>query len=284
MMEQTERSPKRVIALHDMSSFGRCALSVIMPVLSVMRAQVCAVPTALHSTHTGGFDEFYFEETTRFMQQTLRHFQKLGLHFDAVYSGFLGNEDQIDVVEEYLRAYPRAIRLVDPVMGDDGKLYATCTPRLCARMRRLTEQADMITPNLTEAALLLDEPYCPAPEEETLREWVRRLSNGGQRSVVITGALKDGGVQNVGFDRVNGEYFTVRSDLLHAEFPGTGDIFASVLLGAALRGAPFSVCVKEAAAFVCECIRITQATPQERRNGVSLEFALDWLARENAKL
>lgn len=270
-MEQVEKLPVAV-ALHDFSSFGRCALTVICPTLSVMGVQVCPVPTALLSTHTGGFTGFCFEDTSLFMSGALPHFKQLGLVFDAVYSGFLGNVDQIHTVEDYLDAYPKALKLVDPVLGDDGKLYSTITDELVEGMSRLCRKADVITPNLTEAAFLLRETPREDLSAATLDDWLDRLSEG-KRSVVITGVPQNG-ISNVGYDHTTGERFTVSSPMAGERYPGTGDIFASVLLGGLLKGHTLRESTVKAADFTEFCILRTASTAASRRNGVALESCL----------
>ena len=147
----------RVAAIHDLSGFGRCSLTVAIPILSAMGLQCCPVPTAFLSTHTGGFQGFTFLDMTDELPKITEHWKSLNLHFASVYSGFLGSERQIDLVSQFIHTFraPGTIVVVDPVMGDDGRAYQTCTPALCAGMARLADAADVITPNLTEAAFLL---------------------------------------------------------------------------------------------------------------------------------
>lgn len=266
------KKPPVAVALHDLSSFGRCALTVICPALSAMGVQVCPVPTALLSTHTGGFEGFCFEDTTPFMEGALSHFKSLNITFDAVYSGFLGSEDQIETVEKYLDSFPNAVKLVDPVLGDDGKLYSTVTDSLVSGMKRLCEKADIITPNITEAAFLLSEDPNVVPTQDKLSDWLDRLSQN-KRSVVITGVPYNG-ISNMGYDRETNTKFTVSSELVCDKYPGTGDIFASVLLGNVMNGLSLKSASQKAAAFTAKCITQTKALPEERRNGVSIEFCL----------
>lgn len=151
--------PKRVAAIHDLSGFGRCSLSVILPTLSVMGVQVCPIPTAVFSTHTGGLGEVQRRDLSDFTLPCLTHYQKLGLEFECVYSGFLSSEEQIDHCLKIFSAYPDALAVVDPVMGDHGRPYRTITPQMRARLTELVRVADVITPNLTEACMLLKIPY-----------------------------------------------------------------------------------------------------------------------------
>ena len=158
-----EKRPARVAAIHDLSGFGRCSVSVILPVLSAMGNQVCPVLTAVLSTHTGGFGEVVFRDLTDYIKPALEHYKSLDIDFEAVYSGFLGSEEQVDSCLEFFKSYPNALKIVDPVMGDNGKAYRTCTKSLQSRMKELVEVADVITPNLTEASMLLGENYRTEP-------------------------------------------------------------------------------------------------------------------------
>ena len=182
-------STPRIAAIHDMSGFGRCSLTVAMPILSAMGIQCCPLPTAFLSTHTGGFEGFTFLDMTDELPKVAAHWKSLNLDFQAIYSGFLGSERQIAMVEDFLLQFRSAdtVAVIDPVMGDHGEVYQTYTPAMCAGMARLAELADVITPNLTEAALLLGVPYGELPVGEAgCREIVERLSLDGHRSVVLT--------------------------------------------------------------------------------------------------
>ena len=181
----------RVAAIHDMSGFGRCSLTVAIPILSAMGVQCCPLPTAFLSTHTGGFEGFTFLDMTDEMPRIAAHWARLGLEFQAIYSGFLGSERQIGIVEDFIRRFrrPDTVVVVDPVMGDFGRIYQTYTAAMCGGMARLAALADVITPTLTEAALLLGQPYETLPAGEAgLRQITERLSLEGRRSVVLTGA------------------------------------------------------------------------------------------------
>ena len=181
----------RIAAIHDLSGFGRCSLTVILPILSAMGLQCCPVPTAFLSTHTGGFEGFTFLDMTEEMPKVANHWNTLGLDFQAIYSGFLGSERQIHIVEDFIRTFRRkdTVVVVDPVMGDHGEVYKTYTPAMCAGMAQLAAQADVITPNLTEAALLLGIPYeTLSADEAGCRSIAEQLSMDGRRSVVLTGA------------------------------------------------------------------------------------------------
>jgi pyridoxine kinase len=273
--------PLRVAAIHDISSFGRCSLSVIIPVLSVMGVQVCPVPTAMLSTHTGGFNDFVFKDTTDFLSSCLAHWQKLNLDFECIYSGFLGSIEQISLTKKYFEAYPNALKVVDPVMGDEGKIYQTYTSQMCSSMNELVSMADIITPNLTEAALLLGEEYpkdTKAIDAAFFMDWLCRLSDNGKKSVVITGVRKNKSqITNYAFDRETGKYWGSACAYLPAQYPGTGDIYASVLIGVILMKKTLPQAMTRATDFVDECLKKTYQSKTSYREGVMLESVLPHL-------
>lgn len=271
----------RVAAIHDMSGFGRCSLTVAIPILSAMGLQCCPLPTAFLSTHTGGFEGFTFLDMTDEMPKVARHWKSLDLGFQAIYSGFLGSERQIGMVADFIRDFrsPETIVVIDPVMGDHGKVYQTYTPAMCAGTARLARQADVITPNLTEAALLLDMPYEALPSGEAgCREIVERLSLEGQRSVVLTGASCQPDLTGaMCFDAGTGRTEAVQTRRVPQEFHGTGDVFTSVLTGALVRGASLPEAARQAVDFVRACAERTALEALPMREGVDFEPLLGLL-------
>lgn len=274
-------STPRVAAIHDMSGFGRCSLTVAMPILSAMGVQCCPLPTAFLSTHTGGFEGFTFLDMTDELPKVAAHWKSLELDFQAIYSGFLGSERQIAIVEAFLREFrgTDTVAVIDPVMGDHGKVYRTYTPAMCAGMVRLAESADVITPNLTEAALLLGVPYGELPGGEAgCREIVERLSLDGRRSVVLTGASTAPELTGaMCFDARTGRTEAVQTRRVPQEFHGTGDVFASVLTGALVRGATLPDAARQAVDFVRACAERTAKAGIPMREGVEFEPLLGLL-------
>lgn len=275
--------PPRVIAIHDLSGFGRCSLSVILPTLSVMGVQVCPVVTGVLSTHTGGLGEVVFRDLTDYMEPALDHYRRLNLEFECVYSGWMGSAEQIESCLDYFKSWPDALAVVDPVMGDHGKPYQTYTPDMCQRMASLAAAADLITPNLTEASILLGEPYPAAPLRQfEAKRMLARLSEKGPRLVTITGVeMADGHVSNLGYDRDRGEYWRVDCNYVPASYPGTGDLFASVLVGALLRGDSLPMAIERASRFLEIAVRTTFSYGSDTRYGVMLESCLSWLGQEH---
>lgn len=262
----------RVAAIHDLSCFGRCSLTIALPVLSAMGCQCCPLPTALLSAHTG-ISGFTFLDTTDEMRRISAHWSQLSLHFQAIYTGFLGSAPQINLVEDFLRRFhaPDTLLVMDPVMGDHGTPYKTCTPALRQGLRELVAQADVITPNLTEAAILLDIPYHESQTADA-SELVRALSLQGQRSVVLTGyAAAPGQVGALCYDRDTRQVEAVQTARVPQDFPGTGDLFASVLTGALTRGAPLLQAARTAVDFVGSCVARSVAEGAGEAEGVDFE-------------
>ncbi len=280
------RSPViRVAAIHDLSGFGRTSLTVVIPVLSAMGIQVCPLPTAVLSTQTGGFDDFCFVDLTDSTRDFLQHWRRLGLTFDAVYSGFLGSPAQVEAVAECIRhcLAPGGLAVVDPVLGDNGQLDPTMSPEMVEGMRRLIAHAHCITPNLTEAALLLDEPYpgdaIPVPR---LKDWLVRLSAMGPEMVLITSAPLPKTAHKsavAAYQRSRGLFWQMACDYIPAFYPGTGDTFASVVTGSLLQGDSLPLAMDRAVQFVTLGIRATFGHDLPCRDGILLERVLPSLAQ-----
>lgn len=268
----------KVAAIHDLSGVGRCSLSVILPTMSAQGIQVCPVPTAILSAHTGGFGEVVLRDLTDYILPALEHYKRLDYKFDCVYSGFLASTEQIDHCLEFFEYYRDALKVVDPVMADNGKPYKTCTPELCSRMGELVAIADIITPNITEAAMLLGEnPIQPDVSMQKIKSWLARLSELGPKIVVITSVFSDGRTYNVGYDRDHSKFWRIPYNLINAHYPGTGDVFASVLTGSILRDDSLPIAMNRATAFLERAIKTTYSYSTDSREGIMLESCLDFL-------
>ena len=277
---------KRVAAIHDLSGFGRASLCSIIPTLSSMGIQVCPVPTAILSTHSGGFREYTFEDLTDTIPAYMAHWKKLNLHFDCIYSGFLGSPVQTQMVADIFDDFAdeNTLVVVDPVMGDNGGLYSSIPESMVPQMRKLVNKADIIVPNYTEAALLLDEDVKGYRSNEELKEWLRRLSDLGPDTVLITSAPDEERPEMmnvIAYEKESDTYWKVASRLLHDYYPGTGDIFASVMIGSLLKGESLPGAIEWAAQFVSQCIKVSSGYDYERRDGVQLERVLPLLHQDH---
>lgn len=272
-------SPSRqVITIQDLSAFGGCSLAAVLPILSVMGAQTIPVPTAILSTHTGGFGDVVFRDQTDFLRPALRHYLSIGLTPCCIYSGFLGSEAQIELVAEYFDSFPKAMAVVDPVMGDDGKPYKTYTPEMCRRMGELVSRADIITPNPTEAAILLGTQHSALPlGVDEARSLLVRLSNKGPRMVVVTGIKLSSGMANIGYDAEKNSFWKVPCNYIPVKYPGTGDIFTSVLVGSLIAGQSLPSAMDRATGFVEMAVKATFAYGRDPRQGAMIESCLPWL-------
>lgn len=268
----------KVAAIHDLSGVGRCSLSVILPTMSAQGIQVCPVPTAILSAHTGGFGEVVLRDLTDYISPALEHYKRLDYKFDCIYSGFLASTEQIDHCLEFFEYYKDALKVVDPVMADNGKPYKTCSAELCSRMGELAAIADIITPNITEAAMLLGEnPLQPDVAMQKIKSYLVRLSELGPKIVVITSVFSDGKTYNVGYDRDHSKFWRIPYNLINAHYPGTGDVFASVLTGSILRGDSLPIAMNRATAFLERAIKTTYSYSTDSREGIMLESCLDFL-------
>ena len=271
----------KVAAIHDLSGIGRCSLTVILPTLSAQGIQVCPVPTAILSAHTGGFGEVVMRDLTDYILPALEHYKQLNYKFDCVYSGFLASNEQIDHCMDFFEHYKDSLKVVDPVMADNGKPYKTCTAELQNGMGRLVEVADIITPNITEAAILLgEEPYQPELTAQQAKSFLVRLSEKGPKIVVITSVFSNGTYCNIGYEREHSKFWRVRYKHINANYPGTGDIFASVLTGSILRGDSLPIAMTRATAFLERAIKTTSSYYTDTRDGIMLESCLDYLIND----
>lgn len=268
----------KVAAIHDLSGIGRCSLTVILPTLSAMGIQVCPIPTAILSAHTGGFGDVVMEDLTDYISPALDHYKRLNFDFDCVYSGFLASTAQIDHCLEFFREYKSSLKVVDPVMADHGKPYKTCGKDLRSGMKELVRIADIITPNVTEAAMLLGEnPYQPDLTSQQMKSFLVRLSELGPQTVVITSVYSGDKTYNIGYDSVHSKFWKVPFNMIDVNYPGTGDVFASVLTGSILRGDSLPLAMNRASSFLELAIKTTYGYSADPREGILLESCLNYL-------
>lgn len=274
---------KRVAAIHDLSGFGRCSLSVILPTLSVMGIQTVAIPTAILSTHTGGFGEVAMTDLTDFIPKTLEHYKRINLEFDCIYSGFLGSHEQITHCLDFFSNYEDTLKVVDPVMGDNGRVYKTYTKEMCDGVAKLVKEADLITPNKTEMHILLKQEYDNAPlTRQMAKTNLLKLAELGPSKVIVTGVqLADMTSSNIGYDRDTGSFWQVNCSYVPQNYPGTGDIFASIIVGAMLNGESLAIAMEKASRFLELAIKTTYSYGTDPKNGVMLEKNLIWLSQNH---
>lgn len=274
---------KRVLAIHDLCSFGRCSLTAAIPVISAMGSQVCPFPTALFSNNFT-YGDFTFSDFSSKMAGFMDKWEKLGFTYDCIYSGFLADVNQIAIVKEAVARFARgeqknALVVVDPAMGDDGKLYPTLNADFVVNMRSLVQQADLITPNYTEACLLLDLAYKTSiPENDALEALCRKLATRDNQKVVITSVpAADNQIKVACFDASSGEFAQHSTERIPFATCGTGDLFTSVLTGAMLQGKSLSDAVLAAMRFVSLAIQYTYDSGSDYREGVQVEPCLKHL-------
>lgn len=283
MNDLTFTLPKKAAAIHDLSCFGRCAQTVIIPVLSKLGVQTIPLPTALLSTHTGGYDGFTFLDLTKEMQKIYRHWLDMGIKFDAVYSGFLGSPEQINTVSEFAseckKTNPDCIFLADPVMGDDGEKYKTYTDEMCASLALLVKQADIITPNVTEACILTGTEYDENPDDKIVNVLIEKLRKITNADIVITGLHRiQDGKMTVGCAYLDGKESGQRfGEYVGANYPGTGDVFASILLAQRLCGNSIACGVEKAEEFIHLAANTTFALKTPVREGLAIESVMSHL-------
>lgn len=270
---------KRIVTIQDISCVGKCALTVALPIISACGVETAVIPTAMLSVHTA-FSEFTFHDLTEEMLPTVADWKRHGITFDAVYTGYLGSHEQIDHVARIIDDFrgTNTLVVVDPVMGDHGKLYTGFTADFAQKMAALCRKADVIVPNLTEAAALLGLPYTENYDEAYLKEMAYKLSSFGVKQAIITGVtLSDGTIGVVAYDREEDAYFTYGTKRESRVFHGTGDAFASALVGALTRQVPLADALTLAVDFTALAIEKTLADPDAKWYGVNFEQALPLL-------
>lgn len=277
-MNETMLPPlRRIAAIHDLSGLGKCSLTVALPVISATGVECACIPTAVLSTHTGEFTGWTLRDLSEDMLPMARHWQSTGARFDGVYTGYLATPTQAETVIKMLSllAGDDTLVVVDPVMADNGRYYSNLDDRMCQAFRRLIAHADVITPNITEAALLAGIDYQhEAHGEVYLRSLFGRLADLGPRTIVITGVRAGGEIGNLAYDVSTGELFRCMRPSHEGVFYGTGDILASSLAALLVRGASISQALTTATLLTDDSIRRSLRHDTPRRFGVDFEGAL----------
>ena len=263
----------RLALINSIAGYGRCSTTIALPVISALGVQACPVPTSVLSNHLA-FPVYHFQDYTPYMREYIHVWRQLDFAFDGLYCGFLGSVEQISIVEEFLSLFQPEFFLLDPVMGDHGRTYSTITKEHCVGMRNLAAQADILTPNLTEACLLTETDYHENLSERELSclcEKLRALCPQGH--IVITGMQEENCFLNVILEQGNtgSDYTLHRTPKAGEPRHGTGDLFASVLAADALCGREFSASVQRAADFIALCIKGSEESCIPEKDGIIFE-------------
>lgn len=270
---------KKAAVISDITGFGRCAMTVALPVISKLKVQCCPVPTAIFSNHTA-FPSYFRDDYTEKLPSYAGEWKKLGLTFEAIETGYLGSREQIGMVLQFLQDFrtPETIVVVDPIMGDHGKTYKMYTEEMCREMKHLVSQADLITPNLTEACILTDTPYRESGwTAKALLTLAEQLSQLGPEKVVITGIFQGEFIGNYCYERIQAAGKLLKIKKEETQRFGTGDIFAAILTADAVNGVELTVSVKKASRFIKTCIRRTEEMGLPLTDGVCFEEVLEKL-------
>ena len=270
---------KRAALINDLCGYGKTSLAVSVPILTVMGINCSPMPTAILSAHTG-YSEFFFDDYTDKMDKFQKKWQDLGAEFDMIYSGFLGSEKQIHIISDMADCFASPL-LIDPVMGDGGKIYVTYSEKMCDAMRQLCEKAYIITPNLTEACILSEREYkgedIPLTyAADILNSLKDKLPN--VEHIVITGIKHKGITHNAVYDE--GKITYTENRLCDCYFDGTGDVFASIVCGMSLCEESFFDSVKIAADFIEKSAFYSKEMGAERKDGIILSKYICDLKRE----
>lgn len=276
---------KRIATIQDISCIGKCSLTVALPVLSAMGVETAIIPTAVLSTHTA-FSQFTFFDLTDEIEKISDHWKREQLTLDAIYTGYLGSFRQIALMKRFFSDNPNALRFVDPAMGDNGKLYTGFDRAFAHEMASLCAMADVVTPNLTEAAFLLDKPYCESGYSQSyIQNLLEDLCRLGAKQAILTGlSFEKGKIGIMAFEASSGRFYSYFRDKCDAMYHGTGDLFASTVLGAVINGKPFHEAAAIAVDFVAESIRLTMADKDGRWYGVNFEEAIPFLLARMGKV
>lgn len=271
-------------AIHDISGVGKCSLTVALPVLSACGVETSVMPTAVLSTHTGGFTDFVYVDLTDDMLPMAQHWKSVGCGFDALYTGFLGSPAQIDLVDQIFTMFKRedSLIIMDPVMGDNGKLYQTYTEEMADGVARLCRRADVVVPNMTEASRILGMEYREGPyAKDFVEDVLRRLCALGPQKAVLTGIwFEEGKLGSACYDAQEGKTAFYMQNHVDGYFHGTGDLFASVLTGGILNGMTVFEAAEIATAFTYETIVTTAKYSHDRKFGPKFEVHLPWLGAQ----
>ena len=270
---------KRIVTIQDISCFGKCSLTVALPIISAMGVEAAVIPTAVLSTHTM-FQNFTFRDLTEDIPAISDHWKQEQLVFDGIYTGYLGSFRQIDLMADFFDRFrsESTVILVDPVMADNGKLYPGFAEEFPAQMAKLCGKADIIVPNITEACLMTGMEYKEEYDEAYIKTLLGKLSQLGAEVTILTGVSFAPGTTGVmGYDKKTGEYYYYKHKKLDRNYHGTGDVFSSTCVGAMMQGKPWQEAVQIAADYTAHCIALTMNDPNAGSYGVNFEEGMPYL-------
>lgn len=272
---------KRILTIQDISCLGKCSITVALPVISAMGVETTILPTAVLSTHTM-FQNFTVKDLTDQLVPITEHWKKEGIHFDAIYTGYLGSDEEIEIVKKIFADFggDDTLIFVDPVMADHGKLYPAFDEAYAKHNASLCGAADIIVPNLTEACFMTDTEYREDYDEAYIKDLLAKLAALGSKVVVLTGIAFGAGKNGVyGLDTVSGEYFAYENDHIDAAYHGTGDVFSSVSVGGIVRGLSYADAFALAADYTADTIRETLKNSDKPWYGVDFEATIPELVK-----
>lgn len=275
--KERKMNMKKVVTIQDISCYGKCSLTVALPIISAMGIETAVVPTAVLSTHTGGFKGYTFRDLTNDIPDIANHWKKLDLKFNAIYTGYLGSKEQIKIVSDFFEDFSTEDNfiVVDPAMADNGKLYSGFTQVFVAEMAKLCAKADYIIPNMTEAAFILDIPYTESYDQAYVEEILRKLAALGCPTPVLTGVHFNNKEQGAAaYDSVNNRFYYSFRNNIDCAIHGTGDIFSSVFTGAVVLGKTLQQSLDIAVNYTVDCIEATVPHLEEMWYGSCFEPCL----------
>lgn len=262
---------KKIAVINDFSGFGRCSIAASLPIISAMKIQCCPLPTSIFSNHTG-FDSFFYTDYTEHMNAYMDEWKKLDLRFAGILTGFLGSPEQIGIVKRFLELFKteESITVIDPVMGDYGKLYPTYSPLLAEQMSSLVPYADILTPNLTEACILTGADYKADMDEAGLAVICKNLCDMGPKKIVISGLERGDNLENFIYE--DGKEPQIILEHKVGPFrSGTGDVFSTIIAADAVNGVEFAESVRHASSFVAKVLHRTVELDLPKTDGICFE-------------
>jgi len=267
---------KRVLTVQDISCLGKCSLTIALPVISALGSETVILPTAVLSTHTM-FKNFTCKDLSDQIDPIIAHWKSEDVKFDAIYTGYLGTIEQIDQIKKLFRDFrdENTLIIVDPVMADNGKLYPAFDMEYAKKNAELCAEADIIVPNITEAAFMTGMEYREEYDEEYVKELLQGLNKLGAGISVLTGvSLEKGKTGVMGYDRKTGEYYTYQNDRIDATYHGTGDLFSSTCVGEIMKGRDWQDAMRIAADYTAHTIDVTLKNPRKPWYGVDFETTI----------